>query len=104
MPGVDFRAVRQLVPMAEVLHLIGYVPRVRSGDQLRGPCPVHRSRSRKSRSLAVHLGRNVYHCFRCGAAGNPLDLYAALTRQPIYDAAVDLCRRCGRDIPWIQRW
>ncbi len=104
MPGVDFRAVRQTVTMAEVLRLLGYVPQVRSRDKLRGPCPVHRSRSATSRSLSVHLGRNLYHCFRCGASGNHLDLYAAVRHLGLYDAALELCTRCGREIPWIHRW
>lgn len=104
MPGVDFREVRQSCSMAEVLELIGFVPRLRSGSTLRGPCPVHRSQSPTSRSLAVHLERNLYHCFRCGSAGNHLDLYAAVTRLRVYDAAVDLCTKLHRDIPWVERW
>jgi DNA primase len=104
MPGVDFRFVRQSCTIAEVLDLIGFEPRSRSGPSLRGPCPVHRSQSATSRSFAVHLERNMYHCFRCGSSGNHLDLYAAVTRQNIHDAAVDLCTRLCRDIPWVQRW
>ena len=103
MPGIDFRAVRQLVSMSDVLQLIGFQPRTRAGPQCRGPCPVHRSRSATSRSLEVHLQRQVYHCFVCGSAGNHLDLYAAATRQRLYDAAVDLCVRLGRDVPWLHR-
>jgi len=104
MPGVDFRAVRQAVSMQEVLDLIGFVAQVRTADTLRGACPVHRSRSPRSRSFAVHLRRNMYHCFRCGAAGNQLDLYAAVTRQGVYDAAVDLCAKLHRDVPRVRRW
>ena len=41
LPGIDFQTVRFMVPMARVLELIGFVPHESSGDQLRGPCPIH---------------------------------------------------------------
>ena len=104
MPGVDFREVRQISSMAEVLELIDFEPLTRLGSTLRGPCPVHHSQSAKSRSFTVHLGRNLYHCFGCGSAGNHLDLYAAVTRQGVYAAAVDLCAKLNREIPWVRHW
>jgi len=101
MPGIDFREARARVRIAEVLALMGLEPwRVLDG-QARGPCPLHCSQSPTSRVFAVHLGKNVYHCFRCGASGNALDLWAAWTRQSLYAAVVDLYQRLGRDIPWL---
>ena len=102
MPGIDFREARARLRLAEVLELVGFEPVARIGDQLRGPCPVHRSRSRRSRSFAAHLGKNVWHCFRCGGGGNALDLWVRVTRQPLHAAVVDLCGRLGRDVPWLQ--
>jgi DNA primase len=101
MPGIDYRAARAHVRLAEVLALLDFVPHRRCGPQVRGPCPVHRSRTPTSRSFAAHLGRDVWHCFRCGAGGNALDLWAAVTRQPLHRAVLDLCRRLGRDVPWL---
>ena len=103
MPGIDFHEARARLPLAEVLPLLGFVPRGRRGPQVRGPCPVHGSRSASSRSFAAHLGRGVWHCFRCGAGGNALDLWAAVTRQPLHAAVRDLCARLGRDVPWLPR-
>jgi DNA primase len=103
MPGVDFRQVRSLVGMSDVLALVGWRARTRRGEQLRGRCPLHGSRSPTSRCFAVHLGKGVYHCFRCGASGNALDLYAAMTRQTIYQAALELCGRLGHSVPWRER-
>jgi DNA primase len=100
MPGVRFQEVRALVSMAEVLELLGYVAQEKSGGKVRGPCPVHGSKSPKSRCFSAHVARGIYQCFRCGSAGNHLDLYAAATRQSLFAAAIDLCRRVGRDIPW----
>jgi DNA primase len=101
MPGIDYRVARVLLPLADVLGLLGFRPCQRHGPQLRGPCPVHGSRSATSRSFAAHLGKNAWHCFRCGAGGNALDLGAAVTRQPLPAAVLDLCQRLGRDVPWL---
>jgi len=103
MSAIDFRAARAQVRLAEVLELIGFVPCGRLGHQVRGPCPVHRSQAPRSRSFAAHLGRGVWHCFRCGAGGNVLDLWVALTQQPLYPAVIDLYRRLGREVPWLAR-
>jgi hypothetical protein len=86
-----------------VLQLLGFVPCGRRGPQVRGPCPVHGSRSAASRSFAAHLGRGVWPCFRGGAGGNALDLWAARTRQQLHAAVRDLCARLGRDVPWLPR-
>ena len=99
MPGIDFREARARVRIAEVLALMGLEPRRVLGGQARGPCPLHRSQSSTSRVFAVHLVKNSYHCFRCGAGGNVLDLWAAWTRQSLYAAVVDLYQRLGRDLP-----
>ena len=102
VPAVDFRAVRELVFMGEVLDLIGFEPQGAANGGLRGPCPIHRSRSARSRSFAVNVRLKMYHCFTCGSSGNHLDLYAAFSRQGIYQAALDLCEKLHRAVPWIQ--
>jgi DNA primase len=101
MPGIDFREARSRVRLLEVLDLLGFVPRSRWDKQLRGPCPVHRSRTRTSRSFAAHRGKDVWHCFTCRASGNALDLWVAVTHQDLHAAVVDLCLRLGRDVPWL---
>jgi hypothetical protein len=45
-----------------------------------------------------------YCCHRCHSQGNQLELWAAATKQPLHQAAIDLCQSLGRDIPWIRRW
>jgi DNA primase len=102
MPAIDFRQARQELRLSEILQLLDYQPVRQSGEQVRGPCPVHGSRSAMSRCFAAHLGKNVWHCFRCGASGNALDLWAALTRQEIYQAVLELYRRLGRPVPLLE--
>ena len=104
MPGIDFNTLRDEISMEQVLELIHFVPSSRLGDQCRGPCPVHRSTSKRSRSLSVNLASKRYYCHTCRSQGNQLELWAQIMRLSIYDAAIDLCRTLGRPVPWITRW
>jgi DNA primase len=101
MAGIDYAALRRRLRLGQVLELLAFVPSTRHGHQVRGPCPVHGSQSPRSRSFAAHLERHCWHCFRCGAHGNALDLWAAVSKRPLYEAALDLCRRLHLDIPWL---
>ena len=100
MPGIDYRQLRQRIPIARVLDLIGFKPGWRHGSQLRGPCPIPGCRS-SHRSFSVHLTGQVYHCFACHSHGNALDLWAAVRGLSLYQAAVDLCRVTNLDPPWL---
>jgi len=104
IPGINYRQLRAAISIAEILRLIGFVPAQTCGPQLRGPCPVHGSRSKSSRVFSVNLKTNAYRCFKCGSAGNQLDLYAAVTKKGLYQAAIDLCENLNCPTPWIHRW
>lgn len=99
MAGIDFGALRCELGMDAVLRLLRFVPSRRHGEQLRGPCPVHGSRRPESRSFSVNLAKNAWRSFHCSLAGNQLDLWAAATGQPLYQAAIDLCERLHRPVP-----
>jgi DNA primase len=103
MPGIHLAQVRASIPLAEVLDLIGFVPCETSGDQVRGPCPVHRSATPSSRSFSANLRRHIYRCFKCGSSGNQLDLYASVTGLTIFEAAVSLCEQRHREVPWLPK-
>jgi len=104
MPGVDYGEVQSRVPMGRVLELLAIAARDVRGGQFRGPCPVHGSRSPRSRSFSADLGRGVCRCFRCGFAGNQIQLWATCKGMTVYEAAVDLCRQAGVEVPWMKRW
>jgi DNA primase len=95
MAGVDFAAVRDAIPMASVLELLKFVPDDQHGSQLRGSCPVHGSQNRGGPSFSVNLAKNAFRCFKCGAAGNQLDLWAKVHGLSLFDAAVDLCKHAN---------
>ena len=100
MPGIRYAEVRAAVTISEVLGLLGFVRCETSGDQVRGPCPVHRSTAPSSRSFSANLRSHAYRCFKCGSSGNQLDLYAAVTGLSLFEAAVALCEQLHREISW----
>ena len=103
MPGVDFDRVRGEITMEQVLSLLGFQPSERSGVQWYGRCPLHESTSGRCRSFSVNVAIGRYYCHGCHSHGNQLELWAAATKLPLYQAAIDVCHRLGRQIPWTRR-
>ena len=101
MPGIDFAELRRQIRLSQVLELVHFAAVSRWGVQVRGPCPVHGARGLRSRVFSAHLEQHCWQCFRCGAHGNALDLWLAVTQQPVYAGALDLCRRLGLEVPWL---
>lgn len=104
MPGIDYARLREIASIEDVLRISGFHPSESLGDQLRGPCPIHGSHSPTSRSFSVHLSKNTFRCFKCGATGNQLDLWVAVSKLPLHEAARDLCQRLGIDVPEVRKW
>jgi hypothetical protein len=97
-PKVDFAFLREQVTMEQVLEHLGLLGHLRGGGpQRRGPCPVHSHPADRERTFSVHLGKNAFQCFQadCGVKGNVLDLWAAIHRLPLYDAALHLAETLG---------
>jgi DNA primase len=104
MPGIDFRQLRAEITMAEILDLLGFVVVERRGDQVRGRCPFHEpSAAGRHRTFSANLRRHLFRCFKCGAAGNQLDLWARVSKQPIHAATLDLCARLHKEVPNLER-
>lgn len=103
MPGIDFNRLRKEISMERVLTQLRFQPVARSGDQLHGPCPVHRSTSPRARTFSVNLRSQRYYCHKCQSHGNQLELWAAVQQQSFYAAMVDLCHTLGHGIPWMTR-
>jgi len=97
-PHVDFAFLRQQVSLEQVLAHLGLFDQLRGrGPQRRGCCPVHSHPGDQERTFSVHLAKNAFRCFQkdCGAQGNALDLWAAIHRLPLYDAALHLAETFG---------
>jgi hypothetical protein len=93
MSWLDYAAIREQIPIRRVLQLLDWQPTLRRGPQWRGPCPL--SCSQATRCFSVHLSRDLFRCFDCRRGGNQLDLWAAVTEQPLHPATLDLCHRLG---------
>jgi CHC2 zinc finger len=92
-PKVDYAFLRQQVTIEQVLEHLGLMKELRGqSDQRRGPCPVHSQPGDAKRTFSVHLEKNAFQCFHadCGVKGNVLDLWAAIHRLPLDDAALNL--------------
>ena len=92
-PKVDFAFLRQQVTLEQVLRHLGLFDQRRGrGLQRRGPCPLHGQPHDRQPTCSAHLGKHLFQCFHadCGAHGNVLDLWAALHKLPLYEAALQL--------------
>ncbi len=63
----------------------------RRGEDLFGRCPFHED---DTASLSIHPGKNVFHCFGCGAKGNVVD-WVMQERKVSFRHAVEILRREG---------
>lgn len=104
MPGIDFNRLRAEISMEQVLEQLDFQPTSRAGDQWHGPCLVHRSTSKSSRSFSVNIRTGRYFCHKCQSHGNQLELWAAVRELNLFQAAQDLCRSLARAIPEIKSW
>jgi transposase len=92
-PKVDFAFLRQQVSLEQVLRHLGLFDPLRGrGLQRRGPCPIHGQPNDTQPTFSAHLGKHIFQCFHadCGAHDNVLDLWAAIHKLPLYEAALHL--------------
>lgn len=88
--GVDFNLIKSAVTMEMLIVQYGITGLARSGDELRGVCPVHRGKSK--REFSVNLVKNTFCCFAptCKARGNVLDFVSKMEQCGVRDAALKL--------------
>jgi putative transposase len=100
-PAIDFAALRAAISIAQVLALLGFVPRSDHAGQQRGACPFHGATQGTARCFSVNSNAHTFHCFKCNRSGNALELWAEANRLSIYDAALDLCQRLHMPLPLL---
>src|SRR5205823_2012432 len=81
------------------LNLLGFESTSRKGPQWYGRCPLPECESERSRSFSVNVALGRYDCHRCRSLGNPLELWAAATKQPFYLGFTSLAYHM--DIEWL---
>jgi len=81
---VDFKIVKEKVPITEVLRHYNLLDGMRpKSNQLVGRCPLKEG---TSESFTVNREKNVWFCFSCKRGGDVLDLVAAKERVPLQQA------------------
>src|SRR2546425_13043338 len=85
---VDFKAIKQAVTIEEVLahYQVNWLRK--SGDELRGRCPIHKGEGENA--FHANTIKNNFNCFSCRKHGNVLDLVAAMEKCSVRDAALKL--------------
>src|SRR5712692_6623961 len=87
---VDFKMVKAAVTLEQVLahYQVNWLRK--SGDELRGRCPIHHGESPDS--FHASTSKNAFHCFagKCGKRGNVLDFVAAMESCSVRDAALKI--------------
>lgn len=87
---VDFKTVKQSVPIAAVLQRYGVKLKASGKHELRGPCPIHGGGEKDC--FHANTEKNNFNCFApsCQAHGNVLDFVAGMERCTVRDAALRL--------------
>jgi DNA primase len=82
---IDFKAVKAMVTMQMAIEHYKVNGLRKSGDELRGRCPIHEGDG--AAAFHVSLKKNAFHCFSCKAKGNVLDFVAAMEKCSVREAA-----------------
>jgi DNA primase len=98
---IDYRALRNQVPVRRVLDLINYHLTSRRGHRLRGACAFHVPERPLPHCFSAALTTAPFRCFDCGAQGTQGDLWSSLRSLPLHEATLDLCEHSNVRIPVI---
>jgi DNA primase len=88
---LDFGQVKEEANFEQILRHYG-LPIRGYGKQRSTLCPFHKD---TKPSCSIHLERNVFNCFGCGAHGSVLDFVAQIENVSIRDAAERIEDICG---------
>lgn len=87
IPETELERLKNEVSVQRLVEASG-VELKRGGKDFLGRCPFHED---ETASLVVSPGKNLWHCFGCGAAGGPID-WVMKTRGVSFRHAVELLR------------
>jgi DNA primase len=88
---LDFGQVKEEANFEQILRHYG-LKAFGAGTQRMVLCPFHKD---TNPSCSVHLERNVFNCFGCGAHGSVLDFVARIENASIHEAAARIAEICG---------
>lgn len=89
--------IDDLLVRVDIVDLIdSRVPLKKSGSNFTARCPFH---TEKTPSFSVNRGRQIYHCFGCGASGNAIGFLMEFNHLGFVEAVEDLAAFAGVDVP-----
>ncbi len=90
---VSKETLERIVQATDIVQLVsGYVTLKPSGKNFLGLCPFH---SERTPSFNVSPGRQNYHCFGCGAHGDPIRFVMEMEHLSFLEAVKDLAGKTG---------
>ncbi|MGR8931335.1 MAG: DNA primase [Gammaproteobacteria bacterium] len=89
--------IDDLLVRVDIVDLIdSHVPLKKVGNNFVARCPFH---TEKTPSFSVNRGRQMYHCFGCGASGNAVSFLMDYSHLDFVEAVEDLAAFVGIDVP-----
>ncbi len=89
--------IDDLLVRIDIVDLIdSRVPLKKSGSNFTARCPFH---AEKTPSFSVNRGKQIYHCFGCGASGNAIGFLMEFNHLGFVEAVEDLAAFAGVDVP-----
>ena len=87
IPEAELERLKAEISVERLVEAAG-IALTKTGKDRLGKCPFHEDREA---SLVVTPGKNLFHCFGCGAAGGPID-WTMRTQNVSFRQAVELLR------------
>ena len=93
--------LNQIQDRTDIVEIISaYVPLKRAGQNFKAPCPFHHD---KTPSFIVSPGKQIFHCFGCGAGGNVFGFLMKYEKNDFREVVQALADRAGIEIPKDRR-
>lgn len=89
--------VQRIKDASGIVDIVGqFVTLKQAGQNLKGLCPFH---AEKTPSFTVNPGKQVFHCFGCGAGGDVIEFLERHEKLSFPDAVRHLAERAGIRLP-----
>jgi len=100
--GIPQHKIEEIREATDIVELIsGYVTlKKKSGQNHFGLCPFH---NEKTPSFTVHEGKQIFHCFGCGAGGNAFTFLMRYEGTSFPDVVKFLAQRAGIALEFEER-
>ncbi len=100
--GIPEHKIEEIREATDIVELIsGYVTlKKKSGQNHFGLCPFH---NEKTPSFTVHEGKQIFHCFGCGAGGNAFTFLMRYEGTSFPDVVKFLAQRAGIELEFEER-